>query len=337
MADDNKKVFAIDVTINPFAEFQKKEPPAWFVARPKLRNIVKDIKVSRSMKLDARKWRKKTLEDGVYAVARYDLQLFSTALTSMQKDIDKAIEPKERKKFKFKSNTKDESKELGNALSAAETKVKTLWKKVEKNINDKVSLALDEVESDKGDNKKAIAAGKQAIKIFDRIETKDLFANPVNDVTLTMKKLALELGKGNADPDDLYNAALRELRDIESDYEFTAKSTGKVAKMFLTLAEKIANDKNADSELQAFGNHITKKSDVKSSLETMTKNIKDLGQDLDKLVNFVAKKDADAKTVASKAAKFKGDHEKKKGSATAATTAMRKMADQFKKIEKKLK
>lgn len=343
MADDNKKDFAIDVTINPYGECKKSEPPAWFAARPKLTGIIQDIKVKRTMKLDARKWKKKDLESGVYAVAKYDLALFSTALTSMEKDIDKVFlankeKAKAKRDAKFYKNTKDDTKEEAAALTAAEKRVTALWKKVSKSIDDKVSLALDEVEADKGDNKKAIAVGKQAIKVFDNISTKELFADPIQRVLSTLKMLAIQVGKAKEgeDKDQYFKSALRDLRDIESDYELTAKSTSKVAKMFIALGDKLSKDKNADGEIQKFGESLVK-GNMKSNLTTLTKNVKDLGKDMDMLVNFIAKGDHDASTISSKASKFKNDHDKKKGSANAVTAEMRKLATEFKKIEKKLK
>lgn len=343
MADDNKKDFAIDVTINPYGECKKSEPPAWFAARPKLTGIVQEIKVKRTLTLDARKWKKKDLETGVYAVAKYDLALFSTALTSMEKDIDKAFlankeNAKAKRDAKFYRNTKTDTKEEAAALTAAEKRVTALWKKVSKAIDDKVSLALDEVEADKGDNKKALAAGKEALKVFDRIETKSLFADPIQQVLSALNTLKLQVGKAKEgeDTDDYFKSALRELRDIESDYDFTVKSVSKVAKMFVALGTKLSKDKNADGEIQKFGEELVK-GNMKSNLETLSKNIKDLGKDMDMLVNFIAKGDHDAKAITAKAAKFKGDHDKKKGSANVITAEMRKLSTEFKKIEKKLK
>ncbi|MEP4196398.1 MAG: hypothetical protein ABJL99_12270 [Aliishimia sp.] len=336
MADDGKKNFSIDVTINPFGECKGSKVPEWFKARPKLMSIVKDIQIKRSMMLDDRKWKKKVLEDGVYAVAKYDLALFSTALTSMQKDIDKAIDPKAKKNKKFKSNDKTETKEEGAALSTAEKKVTALWKKVSKSINDKVSLALDEVESDKGDNKKAIAVGKQALKVFNGFDTKELFALPIAEVTGILDNLASNVTNAKGDTDPYFKDALTDMRAVESDYDLIAKSTSKVAKMFIALGEKMAKDKGADKELIKFGESIAK-GNIKSDLQTLSKDISGMGKDIDALVNFLAKGDTDVKNVKSKASKFKGEHNKKKGTATAILAEMRKLATEFKKIEKKLK
>lgn len=343
MPDENKKDFAIDVTINPYGECKNNQPPAWFAARPKLSSIVQEIKVKRSMKLDARKWKKKDLESGVYAVAKYDLAIFATALSNMEKDIDKVFEAnkqngKTKRDAKFFRNTKDDTKEEVAALAAGEKRVAALWKKVSKNIDDKVSLALDEVEADKGDNKKALAVGKQALKVFERIETKEMFAEPIRRVLATFKTLAMKVGKAKEgeDTEDHFKQAVREMRDIESDYDLVARSTGKVAKMFVALGDKLAKDKNADPDIQKFGESLVKGS-IKNDLETMTKNIKDLGKDMDVMVNFLAKGGHDASAITAKAGKFKADHEKKKGSANAITEDMRGLAKEFGKIEKKLK
>ncbi len=337
MADDGKKTIVVDVTINPFGEFKGSQAPEWFKARPKLVSIVKDIKVKRSMELDPRKWKKKVLVDGVYAVARYDLALFATALNGMQKDIDKAIPPKEQKKNKFKANDKTETKEVGAALSNAEAKVTKLWKKISKSIDDKVSLALDEVESDKGDNKKAIAAGKQALKLLSRLDPTELFSWPLTRVGSVMDGLASDLKDGRGDKDKDFDAALKALRDIENDFEFNAKNMAKIAKMFLAVGEKVSKDKDADPELQSFGEELTTKGEMKSNLQMLDKNVNDMGKDLDVLVNFVAKGKATSEEVKTKGKKFGSDHKSKVGSATKAVAAIDKLADKFKKIERKLK
>ncbi len=341
MADDHKKDFAIDVTINPYGECKKSEPPAWFEARPKLTKLVTDIQVKRTLKLDARKWKKKDLEDGVYAVAKYHLAMFSTALTTLEKDIDKTFDKKKenakkKRDAKFYRNTKEESKEESAALSTAEKKVTALWKKIEKGITDKVSLALDEVEADKGDNKKAIAVGKQAIKVFDGMATNDVLDKPINDVASTLANLAKDIANNGGDASAAVQSAGKKLQAIEGEFDKHAKSTGKVAKMFLALGNKMSKDKKSDPELQSFGKTLANGT-VKSGLLKLNADIKELGNDISDVVAMVAKGEADAKVIAQRASKFKGQHDKKKATAKDATKAMRKLSDAFKKIEKKLK
>lgn len=341
MADDHKKEFAIDITINPYGECKKSEPPAWFAARENLKKIVKDIPVKRKLKLDARKWKKKDLEDGVYAVAKYHLAMFSTALSTLEKDIDKTIDKKKenakkKRDAKFYRNSKELGKEENAALSAAEKKVTALWKKIDKAINDKISLALDEVEADKGDNKKAIAVGKQAIKIFDGMETNNVLDKPVNDVTSTLADLAKSIAKGGGDASAAVQTAAKKLQAIEGEFDKNAKSTGKVAKMFLALGNKMSKDKNSDPELQTFGKSLSDGT-VKTNLLKLNADIKELGTDISDVIAMVAKGETDAKVIAQRATNFKKQHDKKKDAAKDASKAMRKLSDQFKKIEKKLK
>lgn len=341
MAADHKKDFAIDITINPYGECRKSEAPAWFTARPKLTKLVTDIKIKRTLKLDARKWRKKDLEDGVYAVAKYDLAIFSTALTKLEQEIDKVFDKnkeraKQKRDAKFYRNSKEESKEESSSLSTAEKKVAALWKKLDKSINDKISLALDDVEADKGDNKSAMAAGKKALKVFDSIDTKGMFSKPVADVVSALSSLAKDIRKDPSGAAAAFKKTSSALSKVESDYDQVAKNAGKVAKMFLTLGEKMAKDKKSDGELQAFGAKLAK-GDMKSTLQKLTDDIKDMGDDLDDLVGFIAKGGHDAMAVAQRANKFKAAHEKKKNSADKATSELRKLSVDFKKIEKKLK
>ncbi|MEM9583099.1 MAG: hypothetical protein AAGA08_08290 [Pseudomonadota bacterium] len=331
----DKVKITVEKAILPFAETKSKGVPAWFECRSGLARAVVPICFKKTMELDGRKWKKKVIEDGIYAVARADLQLFATQLTNVEKSILKTLPKKDQAKKNFPKDKKAESPEVKKALDSAETQVKKLYKQMEGKIKDKVSLALEEVESDKGDNKKALAAGKDALKKFDSLQTNGMFSDAVKSAATAMKTLAIDLNKHD-DEDDSFKAALRKLRSVETDFEKTAKTTQNVAKYILVMGNKLAKDKKADSELQNFGRTINK-GPVTKALKKLVDNVDDLGDDLDKLVNFVAKGEASDKEVIAKAGKFKSDHSAKEKSGKAAVKAVRAIAEDFKKLEKKLK
>lgn len=334
MADDGKKKFSIDMKINPYGEFKGEKAPDWFDARPKLTKLVTEIEVKRSMELDPRKWKQKDLEQGVYAMARYELKVFATALNSMQKTIDGVIPPKDQKKRKF-SDTKGETKEETKALSDVEKKVSSLWKKVSQKISDKVSLALDDVEADKGDNQKSLAAGKAAIKQFESIDMGKLFAEPLDDVAEAFTHMTKAMRKG-AQAEQVFPAGLKRVNAIVAAYEKNGKNAGKIAHMFVQQGKKITKDKNSDPELQAFGK-LVEKGDVADRLDKLVSNVDAMSKDFDNLVTFLTKGQGDVAVVASRGSKFVKDHASKRGSARDAENAMVKLVKEFRKIEKKLK
>lgn len=334
MADKVK--ISISKVINPFAETKTKKVPAWFSCRPGLFREVAPLSFTKTMELDGRKWKKKVIEDGVYAIARYDLKLFATQLNSIEKSILDTLSDADRKKKAFPKSKNDESAKTKKALNDAEAKVKKLFKQMVGKVEDKVDLALEKIEDDKGDNKKAIAAGKQALKAFYNLETNGMFSKPVSTANETLKKLAVRLDPDD-DNDDLYKAALADLRNCESNFEKTAKVTQKVAKFMLHLGEKMQNDKKADPSMQELGQKISGSGDIKKSLTRLVSSVDDLGDDLDMLVNFVAKGKATQSEVISRAQKFKSYHASKENHGKDAVKAVRTFAKDFDRVAKKLK
>lgn len=81
-------------------------------------------------------------------------------MSSFNKEIDKAIPPKDRKGEKFGPNSKDETKDQKDKLDSVAKSVAAFWKKVPEKIEDKVDLVLDDVESGMGDNNAKPMHGK---------------------------------------------------------------------------------------------------------------------------------------------------------------------------------
>lgn len=289
MAAAGKKTIVVDTRINPYGETKTKKAPGWFVARPGAAKAVSEIGVKRAMQLDPRKWKKKVIEDGVYAVARYELALFATTLSDIEKQIVKAL-PKDQKKKKFTRNAKSEGKEEKAALDAAEAEVKKVFKKLSKAIQDKVSLALDEVESDKGDNKQALAAGKAALKKFDEINKNDMFSTPTDQVKKLLEKLAVRLEKAKGDDPAAIKAAESELAASRKKFEATTKKVDNIVKYLLHKGEKMSKDKKSDQALQEVGKLIISPK-VKPDLMKVSMNVDDFEKQLDEVGQAIGKKD----------------------------------------------
>lgn len=145
MADDGKKEFKAETK---FSILKEADPKDLKYLKDKLSDklmssLNKDIAFSDKVMLDSRKWKQKDLDDGVYAVARYELKIFGTAL-------GKRVDEHEGKKL--------DDKKL-------EESVKKLQTDTVKKVIEKVSLALEELAKEgSGDGKKAAKDGNAAFK-----------------------------------------------------------------------------------------------------------------------------------------------------------------------------
>lgn len=303
MADDGKVKIAIDLKLNPFGECKGAKAPDWFAARPKLMAKVKEIQIKESMELNP-KWKKKVIEKGIYAVARYELARFATALDSMQKDIDKAIPPKERKNKKFTSDTKKESKEESTALSNAEQKVTKVWGKISGLIQTKVADALEEIESDKGDNKKAIARGKAALAKFKGLKIDGTYETISKVVQKSLMDLALELKK---DPENAkaWDEAEKDLNDCKSEFEGDTKTAQDVVKFLLTTGTDMKKNKDAAPAMQAVGKTILSK---KTSLDNLSNTVDAFEKELAGITAVIKDKKKTADQIASAGRTFYKDN-----------------------------
>lgn len=333
MADAGKTKIKVDTKIDMLGEAKGK--PDWFAARPEAAQIVQDLAFKRTMELDPRKWKKKDIEDGMYAVARYDLKLFATILSGLEKDILKA-RPKERQKAKFTRNDKDETKEEAAALDKAVAELKKSYARISGAISDKVSLALDEVESDKGDNKRALAAGKKALEQFHKLDTSRLFAKPVDEVEKLLKTLSANLKKsGDGDAASLKKAKA-ELDAARKGFDATAKTAQNVVKYMLSEGARMAKDTKADPALQNVGKMIIG-SKVKPDLESVSEYVEHFETELDEVDEFITKEEPTADDAARVAKQFKDQNKHLDRGIADAVQSVKKVSEEFAKAAKNVK
>lgn len=337
MADVGKTKISVERKINPFGETKTKKAPDWFKARPGAESAVSDLTFKRTMELDPRKWKKKVIEDGIYAVARYELSLFSTALGGLEKDILNA-RPKERKKAKFQRNDKDETPDEKKALDDAEAQVRKLFKKMSSQIDDKVSVALDEIESDKGDNKKALAGGKDALKKFDTLNTSGMFSKLTSQVVKAIYMLGVEIEKSGDEADKLaFKKAATTLDKVKKDYDGTARTTKTVASYLLTQGKKMATDTKADPELQEIGKMISKSGKVNTSLTKLSGTIDTYEKSLDGTIAFVKGGTSTASAAKSWATRFGNEHKSKDKAVAEAVKSVKLVSKKFNEAARKVK
>lgn len=145
MADDGKKEFKAEIKCAATEEADKSDLKYLEDKLDKKlwTSINKKIDFSDKVMLDGRKWKQKDLDDGIYAVARYELKVFSTALG---------------KRVKEHENKKLDDKKLEEAI-------KKLHTDTVKTVIEKVSLAVEELAKEgSGDGKKAAKDGNAAFK-----------------------------------------------------------------------------------------------------------------------------------------------------------------------------
>ena len=333
MADDGKKPITIDKKINLFSERKKKTKPEWFAARPRIDKLNYDLGFKKTMRLDPRKWKKAVIEDGAYAVARSELQLFDMVMTKIEKDLDKAF-PKGKK---IPRNKKDETKEEAAALDKAANETTAAHKKFTKSISDKVSLALEEVELDKGDNKKAIAAGKEAIKRFDSLDTKTMFTRPSVEVGKTLTVLAKDLEKPGAETSAAFKKAQTVLQKVQKDFDANGRAVQNVAKFLINQGAKMAKDKKADPALQKIGKEISGTGPLKSALNRLATSVEDFDNDLAETTSFVEQSEGSSAEVKSVASKFIKAHGNKDKSLSDSVKAVSVLSKKFNTATKNLK
>ena len=334
MADEGKRNFTVNLKLNPYGEFKGKVAPLWFEKRPKLKARVKEIPIKKTIELDPKKWKQKTLEQGVYAVARYELARFATALNALQKDIDKAIPAKQQKAKDFIKTNKNDSKEVDASLSNAEKKVEKLYAAISKTITEKVISALDEAGADKGDNAKALAAGKAALAKFASIDTRFIFSQPTETVTSIFDELSADLKEYGDDSPELFKGALRFVEDCQKKFEGEARTTLNVVKFLMSQGAKMAKDKGSHQKLQNIGKEIQS---INSTLSGVSKDIETFEAELDGAAAFLKKAKATADTTKTTGRAFEKGKNKMQKFMNAADARVKKIAKDFSAVQKEMK
>ncbi|MEL6233017.1 MAG: hypothetical protein AAFR46_01290 [Pseudomonadota bacterium] len=250
----------LKLEISPFSEMGR-QTERWCLDNRTLKKALTPFKFEDKAEIDTNRWELKDIEDGLRAIARYDLKVFDVAVIDARKTIDKA-----------------KPRDAAGAIAKAEKDIITLHAKLEKQILKKLSRALDEV-SGAADDGKALADGKAALtKIADldlEIVFKDIAlqaSEAVMGVVVKEKKLKKEatarVRKAGGDDDDMYDVTYKkgsdraffdcakkldglskEIRDVSKEAEAATKFLGKIGK-------KIKGDKKASPETNAFGKQI---------------------------------------------------------------------------------
>ena len=337
-AEAKKAKISVAKDVNPFGETKTKKVPDWAALRPSALKGIAPLSFKRTMELDPVKWKKKVIEDGIYAVARYELQLFATHCSSYEKAIGKVVSANKAFKGKLPKSSKEETPELKAELDKAARELPKLYKSISKKIEEKVATALDEIQNDTGDNKKSLAAGKEALKRFDALDTNGMFMKPTKTVVAGLAKLSQDLKKADTDKasDAAFKAALTTFKKAENEFESVGKKVGAVVKYILSAGDKMARDKNAAPELQAFGKKLGEGTSKKLLMQ-LDDMVADFGRDIDDNVHFAAEAKGDADDAKKRAEGLAASRSGADKASSAAVKELAKLSKTFKTLTKDLK
>lgn len=347
MAEVKKTKFTINKAINPFGETKGKSPPMWLNFAPKEAKKISTIDVKRTMMLDQRKWKKKDIEDGCYAVARYELALFATQLAGIEKSLLKKANIHLKAKYKKVDdiiNGKEVDKDAGlkKAFEEAGKDTVKIYGQLTKKLADKISIALDEVESDKGDNSKSLASCKDALRKFNGIKSNDLFQVPMTMVIATLQQQAklarmTDKEKQGVDLAKEHDKAKKAVREAESKFESASKDAKSAAEGLLDTGAKMAKDTGADPKLQNLGKAIADKGPVFSTLKALIGNIDSVNKKKDEAVNLILKGDVPAHSASKLAKEFEAHLSKCTSLMSKAESEIAGIEKKYKAVEKDLK
>jgi len=230
-----KMTAALDVS--PFEEMSR-DSEAWCRKNPVLRGRMKNYAVAHTVKLDPRKWNEKILRKALKSLVRYELKLFDVKVGDIIKD----------------------AKEAGlKGEIEAQPKVLKLYDKIGKEIEKKVSLALEEIEEDKGDNAKGLREGKKAMKAMASVDFKKLFTGPGDKAQAALDALSRSLGRAGDDDaarDKAMDAADRALDVAITEFDKGRDAAEAAIILLQKTARKIVKNDAAGPELVAFGKEI---------------------------------------------------------------------------------
>ncbi len=344
MAEVKKTKFTINKAINPFGEAKGKSRPSWLKLAPKESGKISDIAVKRTMLLDQRKWKQKDIEDGCYAVARYELALFATQMSDVEKSLLKDANAHLSAKFgKIDDVIKDKgaSKDAGlkKLFEDAGKEAVKLYNQLTKKVEEKVSIALDEVESDKGDNSKSLSACKDALRKFNGIKASDVFDTPLTMVITTLQTIAKQARNPDqkVDMGKEEDKAKKAVREAETKFEAKSKEAKSAAEGLLDTGQKIAKDTGADPKLQNLGKAIADKGPVFSSMKALIGNIDLVSRKKDEAVNLVLKGDVPAHAASKLAKEFEVYLSKCTSLMSKAQSEVGAIEKKYKTVEKELK
>jgi hypothetical protein len=309
MADAAKKAFEAKLDADPRDEMSS-AAKKFLNAKEnkKLSNALKKFIYSEKVELDPRKWNKKDLESSTYAVARYEIKLFVARVEEMIK--------------------------AGKADSSAIAEIEKLQKKAQKDIDKKLSLAVEELVSDKGDNKKSLKDCKGAFDKLARVDFSDIYSIPRVLLQNVFEDLAADIdGADEKEKSKILAKATKEFGLAVDEFEKTGKAAESAIDTLLKAANSTKANKSVDKELGDFADLVVKQD---KKISEVLGNIKTFAGAISNAEKALKAGNLDRKLANVHAETF-SKMSKLDGSAKGTLKEVLKLEKDFNKIAKKLK
>lgn len=252
MAAVGKKKMKAVLKVKPLAEMHKKTEK-WIRSDMGLMKIfLGHIQYTEEVTLDPRKWNPGSLSKALQALVRYELKLLDQAAMDVMKDWEDA-DDKTKKKLR--------------------TKIEKSYKDLVKKMHDKCSLALEEVEADKGDNKKGLRDGKAALGRLQSVNVDKVLSAPRTIILTALGTLNAELfeaeklinsenyndqKKGSDAADKAAKKALKQISASRQVLAGNAKDCKVAIKFLNQTAKNISKNDETNPKLDEFGKMIEK-------------------------------------------------------------------------------
>ncbi|MEL6478860.1 MAG: hypothetical protein AAFR17_16135 [Pseudomonadota bacterium] len=314
MPANGKKLMTAKLDISSMSEMNKKAVE--FIASiPAFKKKFKDFTYTEKLELDPRKWDERKLATAMKSLVRWELKLLAGRVAEWQGKIQKQG-PKAQKD--------------------AERSLPKYYDEISKKITDKCSIALEELGSDKGDNKKGLRDGKASLKKLGEIDLGKLFSGPGLKASKTMQTLAKDLEKFEEDEkriETAYVTAIKILDEARKSYDDEAEDAESAIKFLEKTAADIKKNKETAPELDAYGKKIEGYS---KAFKDFTADLRAFEVDMDDVALDTKSRKLNPQLAKAKGTKIAntGGHDR---AAKAVQKALVDLRKDFAKVEKALK
>jgi hypothetical protein len=300
-----KKKMKVDIEINVFDETAK-ENKAWAEGNAELKKVCKPIKFKDEAELDDRKWNARKLEEEAFIAVRMGLKIFAGCVRDAKKKADQGKE-------------KDGVKAVLDGYS-----------ELEKEVSYGLEKWLDDIESGKADNAKALKAGKSAFEKINSIEFKGAFDGPVKKAIEALKPLTKEGADEKAK-----DKAAKTIEGLLKEFGDTGKQGQKAVDFLLKTGRTYEKDKSVDPAIQEFAKDVLKGKNA-DTFEDFLNAAEDFTETFEEVVDAVKDGGCDAET-AKTAIKALEGLDSLQGTADKALALAKTMTKAFNQIAGKLK
>ena len=286
----------------------------WIRKNPKLRKIFGKFTYSQAVELDERKWDARKLSKALEGLVRYELKQLSVAAWKTYGDLKPG--------------------DVKGEIKAIEKLGKT-YDRISKAIDDKCVDALEELEEDKGDNKRGLKDGRTALKKLADVDLKNFFSGHGKAAASALEALAkaLEKAGGATGESAAFTAASKTLDQTYKSFTDEAGDAVAAIDFLVKTSDTIHKNKETAESLNGFAAEID---GYEKTLSAFAKNLDCYGDQIQALSSAVEGGKLTAKLCRSKARDV-SDTSRLDKSAADVKKALDALDKTFRSIEKELK